>query len=50
MFFGLDASKGFEANWIQMTESEFWMKVRFYGLDFDRLEKTWTIKRPEKIN
>ena len=41
---------GYEANWIQTTESEFWMGIRIYGPDWERLGKTWTAKRPEKIN
>ncbi len=49
VFFGPDAPKGLEANWIQTTESEFWLGFRFYGPDLDRLEKTWTPKCPEKI-
>jgi hypothetical protein len=50
VFFGPGAPKGYEANWIPTTESEFWLGFRFYGPDFDRLGKTWTAKRPEMIN
>ena len=50
VFFGPDAPKGYEANWIPTTESDFWLGFRFYGPDFDRLGKTWTAKRAEKIN
>jgi len=50
VFFGPVAPEGYEANWIPTTESDFWLGFRFYGPDFDRLGKTWTAKRAEKIN
>ncbi len=50
VFFGPDAPEGYEANWIPTTQNDFFGGIRFYGPDWDRLGKTWTAKRPEKIN
>ncbi|MBW2557091.1 MAG: DUF1254 domain-containing protein [Deltaproteobacteria bacterium] len=49
VFFGPDAPQGYQANWIPTTENDFFVGFRFYGPDWDRLGKTWTAKRPEKI-
>jgi hypothetical protein len=50
VFFGANAAKGYAANWIPMTESDFWLGFRFYGPDFDRPGETRTAKRAEKVN
>ena len=33
-----------------ISSLNFFVGFRFYGPDWDRLGKTWTAKRPEKIN
>ena len=50
VFFGPDAPEGYKANWIPTTKNDFFVGFRFYGPDWDRLGKTWTAKRPERIN
>ncbi len=49
VYFGPDAPEGYEVNWIPTTKNDFFVGFRFYGPDWDRLGKTWTAKRPEKI-
>ncbi|MBW1869854.1 MAG: DUF1214 domain-containing protein [Deltaproteobacteria bacterium] len=49
VFFGPDAPDGYEANWIPTTRNDFFVGFRFYAPDWERLGKTWTAKRPEKI-
>ena len=46
IFFGPDSPDGMESNWIPTTENDFWTGMRFYGPDWERLGKTWTVERP----
>jgi hypothetical protein len=48
--FGPDAPKGLESNWIPITTTDFFVGIRFYGPEWKRLGKDWTIKRPEMIS
>ncbi len=49
VFFGPDAPKGLENNWIPTTRNDFFAGIRFYGPDWERLGKTWTATRPERV-
>lgn len=49
IFFGPEAPKGMESNWIPTTENDFWVGFRFYGPDFDRLGKSWAAELPHKL-
>ena len=49
IYFGPDNPEG-NSNWIPTTENDFWVAIRFYGPDWERLGKTWTSDRPELLN
>jgi len=50
VYFGPDAPQGLESNWIPTTNRDFFVGIRFYGPDWDRLGKSWTVTRPESIS
>jgi hypothetical protein len=50
IYFGDTAPDGLETNWIPTAGQEFWVGIRFYGPDFDRLGKSWTLKNPDLID
>ncbi|MDJ0993018.1 MAG: DUF1214 domain-containing protein [Dinoroseobacter sp.] len=50
VYFGPDAPDGLEENWIPTTENDFFVGVRFYAPDMNRLGKTWALERPASID
>ena len=50
IYFGATAPEGKEANWIPTAGQDFFIGVRFYGPDFDRLGKSWNLKNPEIVD
>lgn len=50
IYFGDKAPPGKEANWIPTAGQDFFLGIRFYGPDFDRLGKSWNLKNPVLIN
>lgn len=49
IYIGPNDPKG-NSNWIPTTKTDFWVVVRFYGPDYEKLGKSWTTDRPELLN
>jgi hypothetical protein len=49
IYFGPEAPKEMEENWIPTTENDFFMGIRFYGPDFDHLGKDWKVAGIERL-
>jgi len=50
IYFGSSAPKGKASNWIPTAGQDFFLGVRFYGPDFDRLGTSWTLTDPVVID
>ena len=50
IYFGLEAPKGMEANWVPTKAGEkFFLIFRFYGPKAPALDKSWELNDLEKV-
>jgi hypothetical protein len=49
IYFGPSAPDNMKENWIPTTENDFFMGIRFYGPDFERLGKDWKVSGIELV-
>jgi hypothetical protein len=50
VYFGPEAPKGFEKNWVPTNKGEGWFPLfRFYGPTIAFFDKTWSLSDIEKV-